>query len=152
MIFVILRILSLLVPVLLSMAYFTLLERKIIASIQRRKGPSVVGFFGIMQPLADGLKLFLKETIIPGSSNKIIFYLSPVVMLSVSFVAWMIVPLSYNVIIVDFNLCILLLLAVSSLGVYGIIFSGWSSNSKYAFLGSLRSAAQMVSYLSLIHI
>jgi NADH-quinone oxidoreductase subunit H len=146
MMFMILRILSLLVPVLLSMAYFTLLERKIIASIQRRKGPSVVGFGGIFQPLADGLKLFLKETIIPGSSNKVIFYLSPVVMLSVSFVAWMIVPLSYNVVIVDFNLCILLLLAVSSLGVYGIIFSGWSSNSKYAFLGSLRSAAQMVSY------
>lgn len=146
MLFVILKFLSLIVPVLLSMAYFTLLERKVIGSIQRRKGPSVVGFFGFLQPLADGLKLLLKEMILPASSNKIIFIASPIVMLSVSFIGWLIVPLQRDGLVVDFNLSILLLLAISSLGVYGLIFSGWSSNSRYAFLGSLRSAAQMVSY------
>ena len=138
-----LRVLTLLVPVLLSMAYFTLMERKIIASIQRRRGPGVVGWGGIMQPLADGLKLFLKETVIPGNASKLVFYFSPIIMLSISFMGWMVVPLSFDVMILDISICVLFLLAISSIGVYGIIFAGWSSNSKYSFLGALRAAAQM---------
>jgi NADH-quinone oxidoreductase subunit H len=142
----ILKILSLIVPVLISMAYFTLLERKIIGSIQRRRGPTVVGFYGVMQPLADGLKLFLKESLMPVGSNKVLFYFAPVGMLGVSFMAWMVVPLGFDVSILDIGVNMLVLLAISSVGVYGIIFSGWSSNSRYAFLGSLRAAAQMISY------
>jgi NADH-quinone oxidoreductase subunit H len=128
------------------MAYFTLFERKIISSIQRRKGPTVVGFYGVMQPLADGLKLFLKESLVPVVSNRWLFYFAPIGVLSLSFICWMFVPFDYDVCILDVSVNMLFLLAISSLGVYGIIFSGWSSNSRYAFLGSLRAAAQMVSY------
>src|ERR1044071_4073287 len=136
--FFILKVFSLIVPVLMSMAYFTLFERKIIGSIQRRKGPTVVGFYGVMQPLADGLKLFLKESLVPVVSNRWLFYFAPIGVLSLSFICWMFVPFDYDICILDVSVNMLFLLAISSLGVYGIIFSGWSSNSRYAFLGSLR--------------
>lgn len=142
----IIQILIIVVPLLIAVAYFTLAERKILASVQRRQGPNIVGAYGAMQPLADGLKLFLKETIIPAKANSVIFILSPIITFSLSLASWAVIPFSRNFVISDINLGILYLLAISSLGVYGIIMSGWSSNSKYAFLGSMRSAAQMISY------
>jgi NADH-quinone oxidoreductase subunit H len=146
MIFILLKILTLIIPLLISIAYFTLIERKILSAIQRRKGPNVVGVFGLLQPLADGLKLFLKETILPSSSNIIIFIFAPIVTFTLSLLGWIVIPFGYNFVLSDINVGILYLFAISSLGVYGIIMAGWSSNSKYAFLGALRSAAQMVSY------
>lgn len=140
------QILTLIVPLLVAVAYFTLAERKIIASMQRRKGPNVVGLFGLLQPLADGLKLLLKETILPSSANTIIFIIAPILTFMLSLVTWAVVPFGEGMVIADINVGVLYILAISSLGVYGIITSGWSSNSKYAFLGGLRSAAQMVSY------
>jgi len=140
------KILIIIIPLLISVAYFTLAERKILGAIQRRKGPNVVGTFGLLQPLSDGLKLMVKETIIPSNSNKFIFVISPIITFVISLIGWSVIPYDKYSILADINLGILFLLAISSLGVYGIIMSGWSSNSKYAFLGGLRSTAQMVSY------
>jgi NADH-quinone oxidoreductase subunit H len=131
---------------LLNIAYLTLLERKILATIQRRQGPNVVGIFGILQPLVDGGKLLIKETIPLSNSNKFLFLLAPVLSLSISLFGWGVIPFSKNFVFADIDLGMLFILSISSLGVYGIIISGWSSNSKYAFLGALRSSAQMVSY------
>lgn len=149
MIFIIitlLKILSIVVPLLISVAYFTIAERKIMGAIQRRRGPNVVGFIGLLQPLADGLKLFAKETILPTNANTAIFLIAPSLAFILSLMGWAVIPLAKGVVISDINLGLLYLLAVSSLNVYGILFAGWSSNSKYAYLGALRSAAQMISY------
>ncbi len=143
---IILKILSLVVPLLISVAYFTIAERKLMGSIQRRRGPNVIGFLGLLQPLADGLKLFVKETIFPSNSNVIIFIIAPLLTFILSLIGWAVIPLSENIVISDLNLGVLYLFAISSLSVYGIVMAGWSSNSKYPFLGSLRSAAQMISY------
>ena len=143
---IILKILSIVVPLLISVAYFTIAERKFMGSIQRRRGPNVIGFLGLLQPLADGLKLFVKETIFPSNSNIYIFILAPLLTFILSLIGWSVIPLSETIVISDLNLGILYLFAVSSLSVYGIIMAGWSSNSKYPFLGALRSAAQMISY------
>ena len=143
---IILKILSIVVPLLISVAYFTIAERKLMGSIQRRRGPNVIGFTGLLQPLADGLKLFVKETILPSNSNIYIFLLAPLLTFILSLIGWSVIPISETIVISDLNLGILYLFAVSSLSVYGIIMAGWSSNSKYPFLGSLRSAAQMISY------
>lgn len=142
----ILKILSVFVIVLIGVAYFTLAERKIMGTIQRRKGPNVVGFQGLLQPLADGLKLFVKESILPSNANKALFILAPMLTFGLSLMGWTVIPFGDSLVLSDINVGILYLLAISALGVYGIIISGWSSNSKYAFLGALRSAAQMVSY------
>jgi len=131
---------------LISVAYFTIAERKIMGIIQRRKGPNVIGFLGLLQPLADGLKLFVKETLLPSSSNIFLFILAPILTFLLSLTGWAVIPFSDNSVIIDLNIGVLYLLAISSLSVYGIIMAGWSSNSKYPFLGALRSAAQMISY------
>ena len=142
----ILKILPPLIPILLLVALFTLFERKILGGVQRRRGPNVVGIWGILQPFADAFKLIFKETIIPGLSNLFLFIMAPVFTFTLSWLSWSIIPLSYGVVLSDINLGLLFLFSISSLGVYGIIISGWSSNNKYAFLGALRSAAQFVSY------
>ncbi|CAM9257394.1 unnamed protein product [Discosporangium mesarthrocarpum] len=144
--FSLLTILSLVIPLLISVAYFTLAERKIMGSIQRRKGPNVIGYMGLLQPLADGLKLFVKETVLPTNSNIVLFVIAPMLSFILSLLAWAVIPFGFGKVIADINLGLLYSLAISSLGVYGVLISGWSSNSKYAFLGGLRSAAQMVSY------
>lgn len=141
-----LKILSIVVPLLISVAYFTIAERKIMGAIQRRRGPNVVGYIGLLQPLADGLKLFVKETTLPSSANVSLFLLAPSLSFILSLLGWASIPLSEGIVICDINLSVLYLLAISSLNVYGILFAGWSSNSKYAYLGALRSAAQMISY------
>lgn len=146
MLILILKILIIIVPLLLSIAYFTLAERKIMGSMQRRRGPNVVGIFGLLQPLSDGLKLLIKETILPSSANKIIFILAPIITFVLSLMGWAVIPFNETAVLSDINIGILYLFAMSSLGVYGIILSGWASNSKYPFLGALRSTAQMVSY------
>ena len=143
---IVFKILSIVVPLLISVAYFTIAERKLMGSIQRRRGPNVIGFLGLLQPLADGLKLFVKETIFPSNSNIYIFILAPLLTFILSLIGWAVIPVSETVVISDLNLGVLYLFAISSLSVYGIIMAGWSSNSKYPFLGSLRSAAQMISY------
>lgn len=134
------------IPVLLSVAYLTLAERKIMGSIQQRLGPNVVGFFGVMQPFADGLKLFLKETIIPSNVNTFNFLFSPILGLMLSLFSWAFIPFSFFSFFIDIDLSFLFILAISSLNVYSILLSGWSSNSRYAFFGALRSTAQMISY------
>ena len=139
-------VLVVILPVLLSVAFMTIIERKQLAAHQRRVGPNTVGYYGILQPFSDALKLILKETVVPSQSNKTIFYLSPVCSLVVSYLGWGVIPFGQGLAISDFSLGILYTLALSSLGVYGILFSGWSANSKYAFLGSLRSTASMISY------
>ena len=134
------------VPLLVSVAYMTYVDRKVWASIQLRRGPNVVGPFGLLQPFADGLKLVLKETIVPSSANAVLFIIAPMITFMTALVAWAVVPFNDGWVIADINVGVLYLFAISSLGVYGIIIAGWASNSKYAFLGALRSAAQMVSY------
>lgn len=143
---VVLKSLALIVPLLVAVAYLTLLERKVMASMQQRRGPNVVGLFGLLQPLADGLKLLVKETILPSSANTVIFILAPIITFLLALLTWAVIPFGENMVLIDLNVGVLFVFAISSLGVYGIITAGWSSNSKYAFLGALRSAAQMVSY------
>ena len=140
------KILFLLVPVLVSVAMIVWLDRRVWAFVQKRQGPNVVGPFGLFQSLADALKYIFKEIIIPASSNKVIFILAPIVTMTLALVAWAVIPFSETQVLADINVGILYLFAVSSLGVYGIIMGGWASNSKYPFLGAIRSAAQMVSY------
>ena len=143
---IVVKILVVAVPLMIAMAYLTYAERKVIAAMQLRKGPNVVGPFGLLQPFADGVKLFLKETIIPSEANKIVFLLAPMLTFMLALLGWAVIPFSAEFVIADINVGILYLFAISSLGVYGIIMAGWASNSKYAFLGAIRSAAQMVSY------
>ena len=140
------KIAFILIPVLLSVAFVVWLDRRIWGAVQKRKGPNVVGPFGLLQTVADALKYILKEIIIPASSNKVIFVLAPVVTMTLALVAWAVIPFDNELVLADINVGILYLFAVSSLGVYGIIMGGWASNSKYPFLGAIRSAAQMVSY------
>ena len=142
----ILKILALIIPLLISVAYFTLAERKIMGIIQRRKGPNVIGYLGLLQPLADGLKLFAKETIFPSNSNFFLFLIAPFLTFVLSLIGWAVIPFSENAVLVDLNIGVIYIFAVSSLSVFGIIIAGWSSNSKYSFLGALRSAAQIISY------
>jgi NADH-quinone oxidoreductase subunit H len=140
------KILLLVVPLLLAIAYLSLAERRVIAAMQLRRGPNRVGPFGLLQPFADGLKLLHKEIIVPQASDPVLFILAPILTFSLSLAAWAVIPLDVGLVLADINVGILYLFAVSSLGVYGIIIAGWASNSKYAFLGALRSAAQMISY------
>ena len=140
------KILFVLLPVLFSVAMIVWLDRRIWGLVQKRKGPNVVGPFGLLQTLADALKYMLKEIIIPASANKPVFILAPIITMTLALIAWAVIPLSENLILADINVGLLYLFAVSSLGVYGIIMGGWASNSKYPFLGAIRSAAQMVSY------
>ena len=142
------QILAIIVPLLLSVAYLTYAERKVIAAMQLRKGPNVVGPFGLLQPIADGFKLFFKETILPAGANRVVFLAAPMLTFILALIGWAVIPFDEgkNWVVADINVGILYLFAISSLGVYGVIMAGWASNSKYAFLGALRSAAQMVSY------
>ena len=140
------KILFLLVPVLVSVAMIVWLDRRVWAFVQKRQGPNVVGPFGLLQSLADALKYIFKEIIIPSSSNKVIFILAPIVTMTLALISWAVIPFSATQVLADINVGVLYLFAVSSLGVYGIIMGGWASNSKYPFLGAIRSAAQMVSY------
>jgi len=136
----------LIIPLLIAVAFFTVAERKIMGIIQRRRGPNVIGYAGLLQALADGLKLFVKETILPSNSNLIIFLFAPILCFLLSLVGWAVIPFSNQVVISDINLGVLYLFSISSLNVYSILLAGWSSNSKYAYLGALRSTAQMISY------
>jgi NADH-quinone oxidoreductase subunit H len=140
------EVLCVAVPLLVAIAYYTYFERKVLAYSQLRKGPNVVGPFGLWQPFADGLKLLLKETIIPSGANRIVFIAAPLITFTLALVAWAVIPFDVGVVIANINVGILYLFAISSLSVYGVIMAGWASNSRYAFLGALRSAAQMVSY------
>ena len=143
---IIFQYLIVVVPLLLTVAVFTLFERKVIGYIQRRKGPNRVGFMGVLQPFADGLKLMIKEPIIPLNANIFLYVAAPILTLLLSLINWVLIPFSETNVISNLNLGVLFILGISSLGVYGIILAGWSSNSKYAFLGALRSAAQLISY------
>ena len=140
------KTLAMLVPLLVSVAYLTLAERKIMAAMQMRKGPNVVGPFGLWQPFADALKMLMKETIVPTGANRVLFIIAPLLTMSLAMIAWAVIPVNEGWAVADINVGILYLFAISSMGVYGIVIAGWASNSKYAFLGALRSAAQMVSY------
>lgn len=146
LLYLILKILIIIIFLLIAIAYFTLAERKILASIQRRRGPNVIGYVGLMQPLADGLKLFTKETILPSNSNIVIFLLSPLLTFILSLIGWAVIPFSENLVLSDINIGVIYIFAISSLNVFCIIMAGWSSNSKYSFLGAIRSAAQVISY------
>ena len=143
---IILKILLIVIPLMIFIAYLTYFERKVIGSIQLRKGPNVVGPFGLLQPVADGIKLLSKETIFPEKANKFIFILSPILTFSLALLAWAVIPIDYKIVLSDINVGIMYIFAISSLGIYGVVMAGWSSNSRYAFLGALRSAAQMISY------
>ncbi len=143
---IIFKITLIIVPLLLFIAYLTYFERKVIGAMQLRKGPNVVGPFGLLQPIADGIKLLTKETIFPDNSSKFLFILSPVLTFALALLAWAVIPVDYKIVLSDINVGLMYIFAISSLGIYGIIVAGWSSNSRYAFLGSLRSAAQMISY------
>ena len=145
-IIIILKILSITIPLLISVAFFTVAERKIMGAIQRRRGPNVIGFIGLLQAFADGLKLFVKETTLPSNSNIIVFLSAPILAFLLSLIGWAVIPFSHKIVLADTNLGTLYLFAVSSFNIYGIVLAGWSSNSKYAYLGGLRSAAQMISY------
>nr|AER54647.1 NADH dehydrogenase subunit 1 [Pennaria disticha] len=145
-IFEIIKFIIIIVPVLISVAYLTLAERKILGYSQTRKGPNIVGIYGLLQPLADGVKLFSKEIIIPNHVNLFLYFFAPILSLSLALLIWSILPLGYSLILIDLELGILFILAISSIGVYAILMSGWSSNSKYAFIGALRATAQMISY------
>ena len=140
------KIVFLLIPILVSVAMIVWLDRRVWGLVQKRRGPNVVGPFGLFQTLADALKYIFKEIIIPASANKVVFVLAPIVTMTLALVAWAVIPMSENLVLADINVGVLYLFAVSSLGVYGIIMGGWASNSKYPFLGAIRSAAQMVSY------
>jgi len=144
--FNLLEVLVVVVPMLLAVAFVTIVERKMLAATQRRVGPNIVGVFGIMQPFADALKLVVKEVIVPANSNKVLFYLAPMSTLVFSLLGWGVIPFGEGLVLFDFSLGLLYTLALSSLGIYGVLFAGWSGNSKYAFLGSLRSTAAMISY------
>jgi NADH-quinone oxidoreductase subunit H len=146
LVIIVAQIMAIVVPLLVAVAYLTYAERKVIAAMQLRKGPNVVGPFGLLQPFADGMKLLFKETILPAGANRVVFILAPVLTFSLAMVAWAVIPVNEGWVIADINVGILFLFAISSLGVYGVVMAGWSSNSKYPFLGALRSAAQMVSY------
>jgi NADH-quinone oxidoreductase subunit H len=139
-------ILMIIVPLLLCVAYLTYAERKVMAAVQIRRGPNVVGPWGLLQPLADGVKLVFKETIIPTTANRVVFMVAPMITFVLALVAWAVIPFDAGVVLANINVGVLYLFAISSLGVYGVIMAGWASNSKYPFLGALRSAAQMVSY------
>ena len=143
---IVIKILLLVVPLLIGVAYLTYAERKVIGAMDLRRGPNVVGPYGLLQPIADGMKLFFKETIIPTGANKVVFLVAPMLTFSLALIAWAVIPVGNGLVIANINVGVLYLFAISSLGVYGILMAGWSSNSKYAFLGGLRSAAQMVSY------
>lgn len=145
-IIIIIKVLVIIIPALIAVAFFTVAERKIMGAIQRRRGPNVIGFMGLLQALADGLKLFVKETTLPSNSNLVVFILAPMISFILSLISWAVIPFSYNLVVADINLGVLYLFAISSLNVYGILLAGWSSNSKYSYLGALRSAAQMISY------
>ncbi|HEX5079473.1 MAG TPA: NADH-quinone oxidoreductase subunit NuoH [Geminicoccaceae bacterium] len=145
-IWIVIQILVVLVPLLIAVAYLTYAERKVIAAMQLRQGPMVVGPLGLLQPIADGIKMFVKETVIPTGANKVVFIMAPMVTFILATLGWAVIPFGPGLMIADINVGILYLFAISSLGVYGIIMAGWASNSRYAFLGALRSAAQMVSY------
>lgn len=142
----VIKFVLIIVTVLIGVAYYTLCDRKIMAAMQRRSGPNVVGLWGLLQPLADGLKLFLKEFIVPNQSNKVLYFLAPCLSFMLSLLNWIVIPSNFETVLVDLNLSILFIFAISSIGVYGIILAGWSSNSKFAFLGSLRSVSQVISY------
>ena len=146
LILTVVQTLAMLVPVLISVAYLTLAERKVMAAMQARKGPNVVGPFGLLQPFADALKMLMKETIVPTGANRILFIVAPLLTMTLAMIAWAVIPVNDGWAIADINVGVLYLFAISSLGVYGIVIAGWASNSKYAFLGAMRSAAQMVSY------
>lgn len=143
---IVLKILAIVIPVMLSVAYLTYAERKVIGAMHMRRGPNVVGPWGLLQPMADGLKLFLKEIVIPTGASRGVFIAAPMITLVLALMAWAVIPFDAGMVLSDLNVGVLYLFAVSGLGVYGILMAGWASNSKYAFLGSLRSAAQMVSY------
>ncbi len=144
--YILIKIVAILIPLLLSVAYLTYAERKIIAAMQLRKGPNVVGPFGLLQPIADAVKLLFKETILPSGANRIVFLMAPMLTFILAMIGWAVIPFDAGLVLADINVGILYLFAISSLGVYGVIMAGWASNSKYPFLGALRSAAQMVSY------
>ena len=140
------KILLIILPILGAVAYLTLMERKVIGAMQLRRGPNIVGPFGLLQPIADAVKLLFKETIVPYRANKILFLLAPVITFTLALISWAVIPFDDGLVLADINVGVTYLLATSSLGVYGIIIAGWASNSKYAFLGAIRSAAQMISY------
>jgi NADH-quinone oxidoreductase subunit H len=145
-IWIVMQIVVIVVPLLLAVAYLTYAERKVIAAMQLRQGPMVVGPLGLLQPIADGIKLLVKETVIPTGANKVVFIAAPMITFTLALIGWAVIPFGAGLVIADINVGVLYLFAISSLGVYGIIMAGWASNSRYAFLGALRSAAQMVSY------
>ena len=146
MVIIVFKIVVILVSLLISIAYLTLAERKVLGYMQARKGPNVVGVYGLLQPLADGLKLFIKEIIIPNHANMFIYIVAPILSLTLAFIAWGVIPYGPGVVLSDLGVGVLYLFVVSSISVYAVLMSGWSSNSKYAFLGAIRAAAQMISY------